>query len=254
MLHIIFDKYNLLLKSTENTLALPQQIELSSPILDLLSPIAKTDKYIVSYLNNEIPNDLCSSLQLINIRQALNSFEEDLINTIAYYLQLYLYYTSHKFCGNCGNTTTLQQNNKFVICNTCNNPVYPHIAPCIIVRIHDAEDNILMARGVNFAKGVWGLIAGFIEIGETVEEAVRREVKEEVGLEITDIKYWGSQPWPFPSNSLMIGFTAKYQAGTINIDPVEIEQAAFFSRSNLPGGPSASYSIASRMINEYLNS
>ena len=121
----------------------------------------------------------------------------------------------------------------------------------MIVRI-ERENTILMARGINFVPGAWGLIAGFVEIGESLEECVKREVKEEVGIEVSDIHYWGSQPWPFPNNSLMIGFTAKYSGGELILDKSEIEAAGFYPAHALPGKPSVSSSIAGQMVEEFV--
>ncbi|NPE28907.1 NAD(+) diphosphatase [Methanococcoides sp. SA1] len=94
-----------------------------------------------------------------------------------------------------------------------------------------------MARSHHFKKGMYGLVAGFVEAGETIEHAVHREVKEEVGVSIKELSYFGSQPWPFPS-SLMIGFTATYESGEIEIDTNEIEDAQWFSIDNIPTPPS----------------
>jgi NAD+ diphosphatase len=107
-------------------------------------------------------------------------------------------------------------------------------------------DKILLARSPHFTLGVYSVLAGFIEPGETAEEAVIREVREEVGLEIKNITYFGSQPWPFPSN-LMLGFTAEYASGNINMDPKEIEDAQWFSLNQLPILPQK-ISLARQMI------
>lgn len=250
MLHIIITEFKLLVQAEEEKLTLPHSKHIT-PIEHHLENITKTDRYVISSLASTLPEVLPNSLKLMGLRQALNYFDEDLLKTIIYYQQLSSYYATHKYCGVCGAQTKRQDKNKFVHCPLCKHEVYPHIAPSIIVRIHKGGE-ILMARGVNFPPGVWGLIAGFVEIGESLEEAVQREVKEEVGIEIKNICYWGSQPWPFPSNSLMIGFTAEYKAGEIIIDPVEIEQAGFYTKDNCPGSPSTSYSIANQMISEFL--
>jgi NAD+ diphosphatase len=251
MLHIIITEHKILIHGDdEEKIALPTT-EHIKPIKHLLLSISKTDKYLVSAISAPVPENFPNSLKLIGLRQALNLFDNTLLKTIVYYQQLNSYYDTHKFCGSCGNKTRRQDKNKFLICDKCHHEIYPHIAPSIIVRIHRG-DEILMARGVNFPPKAWGLIAGFVEIGETLENAVKREVQEEVGIEIENIRYWGSQPWPFPTNSIMIGYTADYKSGDITIDPIEIEQAGFYNRNNLPGRPSTSYSIANQMINEYL--
>jgi NAD+ diphosphatase len=252
MLHIIITEHKILVAGDSNTFALPT-VEQIKPIEHTLLSLAKTNEFFVSSLMAPIPENFPNSLKLIGLRQALNHFDDNLLKTIVYYQQLNSYYDTHKFCGSCANPTTRSLKNKFLFCSKCQHEIYPHIAPSIIVRIHK-DDQILMARGVNFPPNAWGLIAGFVEIGETLENAVKREVMEEVGIEIKNIRYWGSQPWPFPTNSIMIGFTAEYVSGEIVIDPEEIEQAGFYNKDNYPGLPSTSYSIASKMLGEYLNS
>ncbi len=220
-----------------------KQIEGISSILH------KSDTEHVVVLNDE--SLLPKYFSIINIRFVLNHVDIDTATRIVYYQQLLQYYTSNKFCGSCGVATIRQNTNKFVFCSNCQSEIYPRIAPCIMVRIHKNND-ILMARGVNFPKGRWGLIAGFVEIGETLEEAVIREVKEEVGLEICEINYWGSQPWSFPNTTLMVGFTANYKSGELVLDNTEIEEAGFFNATNIPGTPSSQFSIAAKLINDFL--
>ena len=120
----------------------------------------------------------------------------------------------------------------------------------MIVLIHQ-DDHLLMARSAHFPPGVYGLIAGFVEAGESIEEAVHREVKEEVGLTIKSLVYCGSQPWPFP-DSLMMAFTADYEAGEITMDQVEIEDAGWYKYDKLPGLPSMALSIAMKLIDDFV--
>lgn len=246
---IILKEYKLLVEVIDDKISLPK-LESITHIKDRLLELHRSESEYVATLQDDIP-DTSGNLSLINLRQALNHFPEPVINNIVYYQQLANYYKTHKFCGSCGGLTIRQKHNKFVFCNKCNLEIYPQIAPSVIVRIHRGDD-ILMARGVNFIKGAWGLVAGFVEIGESLEQAACREVQEEVGIKIKNIRYWGSQAWPFPSSSLMVGFTAEYASGEVTPDTIEIEAAGFFNRNNMPGIPSTTYSIASKMINEYL--
>lgn len=157
---------------------------------------------------------------------------------------------NNQYCGRCGGKTIHQSNIFERVCSKCSLPFYPRISPSIIVRITKGTE-ILMARGNHFAPGVYALIAGFIEVGENIEEAIHREVKEEVGIEINHLQYFGSQSWPFP-DSLMIAFTAEYAGGELIIDKTEIEEAGWYHYDNLPGKPSNSISIAGQLIDDFV--
>lgn len=160
--------------------------------------------------------------------------------------QLMNWYLQNKYCGRCGNKTELKTNERAIICPNCGNTVYPKISPAIIVAI-TSRDKILLARGKNFRIQFYSLIAGYADIGESLEDAVRREVKEEVGIEVTNIRYYKSQPWPF-SSSMMIGYWAEADENQlIVIDENEISEAAWFSCDNLPNHP-PDISIAGEMI------
>ena len=251
MLYIILIKDDIIMiEDRDGNFSLPnfndlQQIEKYATVL-----LSSEAEYVVTLTDVMY---LPSNFKPTNIRFVLNHIDLSTTLRVIYYQQLNQYYIANVYCGRCGNQTNRQTRNKFVFCSTCDSEKYPHIAPCIMVRIHRG-DEILMARGVNFPPNRWGLIAGFVEIGETLEDAVAREVKEEVGLEIKSIRYWGSQPWTFPSTTLMVGFTAEYAGGEIKLDPVEILEAGFFTRDTIPGMPSSRFSLASRLINEYLDS
>jgi NAD+ diphosphatase len=126
---------------------------------------------------------------------------------------------------------------------------YPRVSPAVIVRVRRGEE-ILLARSPGFPKGLRSVLAGFVEPGESIEETIHREVREEVGIEVENLAYFSSQPWPFP-NSLMIGFTADYAGGELEPQPGEIEDAAWYRADDLPQLP-PKVSIARRMIEDFV--
>jgi NAD+ diphosphatase len=252
MLHLIFHNYQILVRLNPDT----QQIDLpdltdTAVIRELLVDSHNLDGVLVSSLSLNQANSH-PKLQLISLRQALNHFDLKITEQISYHHQLLNYYASHRYCGTCGAPTTRNAKNKFVSCTNCKIELYPKIAPSVIVRIHK-DDSILMARGKDFPPEVWGLVAGFVEVGETLEQAVHREVFEEVGIRIHNVHYLTSQSWPFPNSSIIVGFSADYLSGEVTPDKEEIEAAGFFNRENIPGQPRLSYSISSKMIADFLN-
>ena len=126
---------------------------------------------------------------------------------------------------------------------------FPRISPAIIVLV-ERDGKALLARSPRFKEGLFSTLAGFVEPGETLEDAVRREVKEEAGIDVKNIRYFGSQPWPFP-DSLMVGFTAEYAGGEIKIDDNEILDARWFSAEDMPEIP-GKISIARALIDYFL--
>lgn len=152
-----------------------------------------------------------------------------------------------RFCGRCG--ASPERIERFAKrCPECGMLFHPRISPAMIVRV-TRDDEILLARSHGFPPKVYSVLAGFVEPGESIEDTVRREVTEEVGIEVGDIEYFGNQPWPFP-NSLMIGFTAEYASGEIRIDENEIEDAGWYTAMNHPPLPPR-LSIARTMIEDY---
>jgi NAD+ diphosphatase len=156
---------------------------------------------------------------------------------------------NHRFCGRCGTPTERHPAERSRVCPRCGLQHFPRLSPAVITLIEDGE-RMLLARSPHFAPGVYSTLAGFVEPGESLEEAVVREVREEVGVELTDLRYFSSQPWPFP-NSLMIGFVARYAGGEIRPQEDEIEDARWFTRDDLPVLPGP-MSIARRLIEDFL--
>jgi NAD+ diphosphatase len=156
---------------------------------------------------------------------------------------------THRFCGRCGTPTATKKDERAKLCPKCGLLSFPLLSPAIIVAVVHGP-KILLARANHFPDGFYSVLAGFVEPGETLEECVHREVQEEVGLQVKNIRYFGSQPWPFP-HSLMIGFTAEFAGGRITIDGAEIADAAWFSPADLPRIP-GEISIARRLIDWFV--
>ena len=153
---------------------------------------------------------------------------------------------THQFCGQCGTHTERVSWEMAVHCHRCNHRSYPRVSPCIIVAVHNNEQ-ILLARGVRHKEAnMYSTLAGFVESGESLEEAVHREVFEEVGVRIKNLKYISSQPWPFP-HSLMMGYIAEFESGDIRCQDDEIDDAQWFSIDELPNIPPP-FSIAGQLI------
>lgn len=163
--------------------------------------------------------------------------------------QLAHFEAANQFCGGCARPLTRKAGERAKRCDACNRDLYPQIAPCTIVLVHDG-DKIVLARAPRLPPGMYALVAGFVEPGETLEGCVAREVREEVGLDVADIRYVASQPWPFPSQ-LMVGFFARATGGDLKADPSEIEDAQWFSIDELPSIPPP-FSVARFLIDAYV--
>ncbi len=205
-------------------------------------------EYFVGELNTNF--DCCKFIQT-PLKQTLSLIQPDqyAICTKAY--SIIRWDNSHQFCGYCSSPTIQVEQQFERICTICKSSFFPRISPSIIVLIYK-DSKLIMARSPHFPPDVYGLIAGFVDAGESLEEAIHREVKEEVGLQVKNITYFGSQSWPFP-DSLMIAFTAEYDSGDIVIDSSEIEEASWYSYDNLPGRPSMSISIASTLLDTFVH-
>jgi NAD+ diphosphatase len=166
--------------------------------------------------------------------------------------QLVDWQRTHRFCGQCGTPTEPTRGERARRCPRCELVSFPRLSPAVITLIERDDGRVLLARNANFPLPFFSLLAGFVEPGETLEEAVVRETFEEVGVLVDEVTYWGSQPWPFP-HSLMVGFTARYVSGDLVLQEDEIAEAAWFAPDELPN-VSPTMSIAGRMIEAWVRS
>lgn len=223
----------------------------------------------------QLTNDRCTVIRLDNpvnddrfvmmpLRKSFEVLPRNLYLLAGKCAELLYFDQNSKFCGCCGAPMKWESeiNKK---CTGCGKQLWPQLQTAVIVRIERAdylpadvdpsvaskpEPAILMIRAKNFRGSYYGLVAGFVETGETLEECVRREVREEVGIEIEDIRYFGSQPWPYPCG-LMVGFTARYKSGELHLQQSELSKAGWFTRSNMPEYPGP-VSIAGQLVRDWL--
>jgi len=195
----------------------------------------------------ELPDtaEATGSYSLINLWTLLRLLEEDVVRAAGLANQLVQWNRNHQFCGQCGNPTENKKDERARICPQCGLINYPRLSPAIIVAV--VKDNrILLANSQRFPAKLYSVLAGFVEPGESLEDCVKREVFEEVGIRVKNIRYFASEPWPFP-DSLMVAFTAEYAGGEIRIDKTEIADAGWYAADNLPLIPPR-VSIARQLI------
>lgn len=204
------------------------------------SPIGEWQGQTVWLIRDTRPQDMGS------LRQLLDS-ETGLFQLVGRGIQLAEFYRSHRWCGYCGHEMHHSKTEWACLCGHCRQRYYPQIAPCIIVAIRRG-DEILLAQHTRHRNGVFTVLAGFVEVGETLEQTVAREVMEESGITVKNLRYVSSQPWPFPQ-SLMMAFMADYAAGDINIDPKELLSAGWYRYDALPLLPPPG-TIARRLIED----
>ncbi len=193
----------------------------------------------------EVPPELATQ----GIRTLHGLVEEPLFKVALRAMHLMDWDRNHRFCARCGVALSWKDDERAKICPACGFTDFPRISPAVIVLV-ERGDQALLARASRFEEELYSVLAGFVEPGETLEDTVKREVREETGIEVTDIRYFGSQPWPFP-DSLMVGFTAKYLGGEIRLQEGEITDARWFSRENLPRIP-GKVSIARALIDWFI--
>jgi NAD+ diphosphatase len=188
---------------------------------------------------------LDAETQPVALRDALMVMEAAPGELLSTGFQVLQWWKDHQFCGRCGSLTENHPRERARWCDVCAIPWYPRLAPCVIVVIR-RDDRLLLARSSRHTRYFFSLIAGFVEPGESIEGAVARVVKEETGLEVTNIRYQHSQPWPFP-HQLMLGFFADYAGGELVLQEDELAEADWFRPGEFPPVPPLT-TIAGRLI------
>jgi len=238
-----FQENKLLVQQQSSQLTIPCLLdfaELGLPVLrqHYLGQLDRRHCYTVELAEGIIPPE---GTAFEGLRQVYGRLDEDLFWVAGRAVQIIDWDRTHQFCGRCGSHTRTHPTERAKECPQCGLLHFPRLAPAIIV---------LVARARRFPTVMYSTLAGFVEPGETLEQAVVREVKEETGIAVKDISYFGSQPWPFP-HSLMIGFTAAYESGEITLEDEENIDAGWFSADRLPALP-GKISIARKLIDWFL--
>lgn len=205
---------------------------------------SKKESYLMEI---EDKNFLPKGFKFENIKKCRRFYENKNYATAIEAKAILNWERNHRYCGVCGEKLPSMNNDKSKKCPKCKNLFFPELACAIIVGITNG-DKLLLAHNSNFLKNRYSILAGFVELGESLEDAVRREIKEEVNINVKNLKYFGSQPWPFP-NSIMLGFTAEYQSGEMIPDGFEIERVNWFSKDEIPEIPP--YGSISRKIIDF---
>ncbi len=186
----------------------------------------------------------------VALRQLFGAVSDEDFGIAGRALALTAWDRDHRFCGRCGAQTERSRLERVRTCTRCGHGAYPRLSPAIIVLV-ERDGRALLARGVRFPPPFFSTLAGFVEVGESLEDAVVREVKEEAGIAVADIQYFGSQPWPL-GESLMVGFTARWAGGEIVCEPSEIAEAGWFAPDALPRVPPPKLSIARALIDDFV--
>lgn len=252
-LWFIFNGNKLLVKTATDKVALPVWREMEALAGNLASPLYLGELEGCQCFCCEYSEGLHipEGFEFRDLRPLFGAMEDDLFLLAGKAFQVMNWNRNTQYCGKCGTPTEHRSQERAKICPKCGLLSYPNVVPAIIVAVRK-ENSLLLAHAKHFTSNMYSVIAGFVEAGETFEECVKREVMEEVGIRVKNIRYFGSQPWPFP-NSIMVAFTADYESGEIQVDGVEIGDAGWYTVDNLPMLPMG-YSIAKALIDWFIDS
>jgi len=245
---LLFKTQEILL--TSDSRSLPQRKQLGAVLIDS-HPLSRWSEDQNLFIGDYEKDVIMDGYQWIPLRDLMAEGTSPLLPVLEYGLQIRTWLGEFQYCGRCGTEMGFSEEERARVCPFCGHAAYPRISPAIICRVTNG-DKILLARGRRFQRPFFSILAGFVEAGESLEDAVAREIREEVGIEVKNIRYFESQPWAF-SSSLMIGFTAEYASGDLVLQEEEILEADWYTRENLPDLPGR-YSIARKLIENWIDS
>jgi NAD+ diphosphatase len=242
---LVYHRQNILLRRGQYTW---EYEELAEFLNDSHRPVLVNDagdsRLIAIHVESETQRP--ADADFVPLREFLISTQEQEFRLPGLGNQLVNWYLSHRFCGSCGHETEPHLTERALSCPACGQTWYPRINPCVIMLITDGA-RLLLARHARYRFKMYSCLAGFVEAGETPEETVVREVREEAGIKVDNIRYIKSQSWPFPSQ-LMLGFFADYVSGELRPEPGEIAELKWFMPDRLPNTPSSKISVAGQLI------
>lgn len=247
----VFQSTKLMIKVANETLGIPfsqslEEIKLSPVRTQYLGRLDDHPCYSAEVSPETVAP---AGMSFRDLRSLYGALDEDVFVLAGKAIQVVAWDQTHQYCGRCGLQTETLPDERAKKCPACGLISYPRISPAVITAVFK-DNQILLTHNIAFRGKFYGLIAGFVEAGETLEECARREILEEVRIRVKNLQYFGSQPWPFP-NSLMIGFTAEYESGEILADGKEISECGWYDTHNLPDLPSK-MSIAREMIDWFI--
>lgn len=257
---LIFNGYRLLVYDGERLARVPLVAYPEEALgLQLISRqylgVLETEEGATHCYSAEVPEETAApaGMAFLSLRQLFNRLRRNIFAVAGRAVQIVEWDRTHQYCGRCGSRTEDRGHERAKICPQCGLTSYPRLTPAVIVSVErpgKTGAELLLAHNHRHPSGFYSVLAGFVEPGETLEECVRREVREETGIEVKNIRYFGSQPWPFP-NSLMIGFTAEYAGGEIALEEEELDDAGWYGPDELPLVPPP-ISIARQLIDAFV--
>jgi len=251
-LYFIYNQDELLIKVQDGKVLIPNEADIKNLDINLINLDFLTSENNTELLFGEIHDttNIRFPFQFSKLRSLIGQINDILFNLGAKALHLTSWNNTYKYCNKCGALVKNKEDERAKICPTCGFVNYPKISPAIITAVIK-DKKILLAHNVNFPEKRYGVLAGFVEPGETFEDCVAREVFEETSIRVKNIKYFGSQPWPFP-DSLMVSFICEYDSGEIKVDDVEITDASWYSSDELPNIPPKG-TIARKLIDWFVS-